>query len=201
MISMPKKFSVNDIGINTSIFILESPIMVRPISSGRGEATTKAPKKGSSQRNNFSLKIDINLFWLVFLSSELISLARLSFIKRKINKSPTKAPSPPNRATSQIEFTCAISKSTTPAGAVVNMETKNMPAKKTPRNLHACVLVKILLKTPVWAKITATITLRTTAPRSRSKLLLASSFFIGLELKKEEANNNLLRDLGAELQS
>lgn len=51
--NIPKKFSVNDIGINTDVFIFESPIIARPISSGNGEATIRAPINGTIHLNRF----------------------------------------------------------------------------------------------------------------------------------------------------
>ena len=90
------------------------------------------------------------------------------------------APIPPNNATSHIELAAASSKSTTPAGATVNIDTKNIPAIKLPNIVHSCVLVRIPAKVPVFARIMATTMLRATTPKSRIMLFFSLCIFISL---------------------
>ena len=47
--NIPIEFIVKEIGINSRVFILEIPIRVTPISSGKGEAIIKAPINGRVQ--------------------------------------------------------------------------------------------------------------------------------------------------------
>ena len=88
IIRMPKELSAKERGINFEIFILESPSMARPISSGRGEAIMTAPIKEISQPNRLSRQAENNPFNPVFLKMWAIGLDKPSFINRKITKSP-----------------------------------------------------------------------------------------------------------------
>ncbi len=140
----------------------------------------RAPINGTSHLNNLNLKIATSLSCLIFCIIQCISSTKLSRIKRKISKSPIIAPSPPNKATPHIELAAAISKRTTPAGAAVNMDTKNIPATKLPIIFHLCALVSIPANTPVFAKMMATKILKTIIPKSRApllfRLLMVSSY-------------------------
>lgn len=61
IIRIPKKLRKNDSGMNNDVLIFDKPIIARPNSSGRGEATIKAPKSGISHLKIFNLKMESNL--------------------------------------------------------------------------------------------------------------------------------------------
>ncbi len=104
MIKMPTELSKKDNGRNNEVFIFDKPIIVRPSSSGKGEATTKAPKNGITHLKNLKRKTVINLFNPDFLIKIVKSSASLSLINLKIIKSPIKAPNPPIIATRKTEL-------------------------------------------------------------------------------------------------
>lgn len=67
---MPKKLSTNDMGIKTDVFILESPIIARPTSSGNGDATISAPINGTIYLNILSRKMETSRSCFVVLISQ-----------------------------------------------------------------------------------------------------------------------------------
>ena len=181
MVNMPKKWRPNDIDINIDIFILESPIIARPISSGNGDATINAPTKGTIHLNTLSWKIKTSLFCLVFWISQWMSSDKLFLINLKISRFPMSAPILPNNATSQIELAVAILKSIIPPNVTVNVETNNIPAIKLPNILISWVLVSMLVNILVFARIIATTMLTIIIPKSR--IVLFFLFFIFVILK------------------
>src|SRR3990167_5179403 len=74
-------------------------------------------------------------------------------------------------AVGSIELALAISPRVTIAGAVVKTEVKNIPAIKLPNNSSSCVEVSIFIKTFVFTKITAIMTLKTIIAVSCNKKL------------------------------
>lgn len=61
IIKIPRELRIKDIGINKDVFIFERPIIASPSSSGSGDATTKAPRKGTNHLKSLNLKIEKNL--------------------------------------------------------------------------------------------------------------------------------------------
>src|SRR3989338_2229591 len=101
---IPAEFKTNDNGINNEFFIFDKPSIATPISSGKGEAIIKAPIKGTTHFRPFILVIEVNLSDFDVFIRFSRSSDNLSFTKRKMRRSPIKAPSPPIRATVITEF-------------------------------------------------------------------------------------------------
>jgi len=167
---------MNEKGINCLIFILESPKILIPSSSGNGEAIIIPPIKKEKRRKSFNLRRDFNLpFSLICLSrcSENLSLTNLN-----INPSIMTAPSAPNNAVSHSDPLMAISPNATVAGAVVNTDVKNIPAIKLPSNSCCLVEVRISPKNSIFTRRRAIPILNIIITKSKSKdfvLLFISS--------------------------
>jgi len=81
---MPAVCREKEIGKNTEVLIPDIPIIANPISSGMGEASTKAPVRMVSERKRRARKKADNLAAPVWDITYRISLAMLSRTKRKI---------------------------------------------------------------------------------------------------------------------
>ncbi len=172
MTKIPKELSKKEMGIKSEVFILEKPSIINPSSSGSGEAITSAPKNANDHLKILNRKIDINFSDLDFFNRYKISSNNLFLMNRKIIRSPINAPAPPNKAVKNIELICAISASTTVAGATVKTEVKNIPAIKLPNSANFFEEANISIRTPVFMRIIAIKTLNATMPISLIKLFL-----------------------------
>lgn len=110
--------------------ILESPIRVRPSSSGNGEAMIRAPRKAIDHRTNLNSKRCFIRFDFAFEKRYETSSDMWPLIKLNMMKSPTRAPNPPTRARTYGGYIWASLAMKTIAGAVVKAEVKNNPTTK-----------------------------------------------------------------------
>jgi hypothetical protein len=156
---MPIKLRKTEVRIKKCVLVSDRPIIIIPISSGRGEAKIKAPNIENNQRKDFNFHSTWRRFRGECLIKSIISSSRSSLMKRKMAISARKAPRAAAAATGRIEFALAISSKATEAGATVKIEVQNIPAIKLLNRTWVPVKFRSLINVPVLAKIIASMML------------------------------------------
>ena len=156
MIKIPIEFNIKVNKINLFLLILDTPSIVTPISSGKGEAIMIAPKSGKKNLKSSFLKISgiLLLGEDANINSKFLDILLLT--KEKIIKSPITAPNPPKIATVNREVFSAKTPKSTTEGAEVKIEVKNKPAKIIPSHLKPSREAITLKAIPVFMKKIAT---------------------------------------------